>query len=86
MANYTYSQSYKDAQTQNQQPEEIIRQDYNVRVSGGQSFIVPNAFRELELPLAGMHKPDYSKAADMAVGVSVIFNWDVFNFATHAVI
>jgi hypothetical protein len=73
MADPTYSQSYKDTQTQNQQPEEIIRQDYDVRMSGGQSVIVPNAFREQELPLASMHKPDYSKAAEMAGGVSVIF-------------
>jgi hypothetical protein len=61
--------------SQNQQPEDIIRQDYEVRVAGGQKFVIPNEFRGLELPLAYTHKPDYSKAVDMPGGVSeALFN------------
>jgi hypothetical protein len=73
MEDVRISQSLKEFQTQNQKPEDIIRQDYEVRVVGGQKLVIPNAFRGLELPLAYMHKPDYSEAVDMPGGVSEYF-------------
>jgi hypothetical protein len=58
----------------NQHPEDIIRQDYEVRVVGGQNVVIPNAFRGLELSLAYTHKPDYLDAVDMPGGVSEYFS------------
>jgi hypothetical protein len=72
------SHSLQDSDPQNQQPEDIIRQDYRVRVSSQQKYIVPNAFRDVDLPLLNMHKPDFSKAVNMAVGVSVFSQGWVF--------
>jgi hypothetical protein len=63
-------QSVQDAE--NEQPEDIIRQDYGVRVSGGQTYVMANAFRGVELPLARTLIPDFTKAVDMAVGVRVV--------------
>ena len=74
MTDNSHFQSYNDPRTQNQQPEVLIRQDYNVQISSGQSVIIPNTFQDLDLRLARMQIPDYSKAAEMAVGVSVNFN------------
>jgi hypothetical protein len=59
--------------SQKQQPEDIIRQDYEVRVAGGQKLVIPKAFQGLGLPLAYTHKPDYSMALDMPGGVSKDF-------------
>ena len=59
--------------SQNQQAEDIIRQDYEVRVAGGEKLVIPNVFQGIELPLAYMHKPDYSMAVDMPGGVSEDF-------------
>jgi len=89
MADNSHYQSFKDSQTQNQQPEDNFRQGYDVREASGQIFIVPNAFRALELPLAGMHKPDYSEIADMNVGVSAFIighgpPFHIFYFTPHA--
>ena len=74
MTDNSHFQSCNDPRTQNQQPEVLIRQDYNVQISSGQPVIVPNTFQDLDLRLARMQIPDYSKAAEMAVGVSVNFN------------
>jgi hypothetical protein len=63
-------QSVQEYESQPQQPEDIIRQDYNIRVAGGQTFVIPNTLRDLNLPLAYMHKPNYSDAVDMPGGVS----------------
>lgn len=71
MADKAQSQSFQHDETQNQQTDDLVRQDYHVRVSGGQKFIVPNALEDVELPLAKTYKPDYSMAVDMPGGVSV---------------
>lgn len=68
------SQSFQHADTQNQQSEEIIRQDYGVQVSCGQKYLIPNAFGDVDLPLIKIHKPDYSRAVEMAVGVRDVFS------------
>ena len=70
------SQSSPNHGSQNQQPHDLIRDNYNIRVSGGQQVIMPNAFEGVELPLLKTHKPDFTKAVDMAIGVRVIFIWD----------
>jgi len=72
-------QSLENAETQNQQPEDIIRQGYTIRVSSGQEVIVPTVLEDVELPLAHMHKPDFSEAVNMEVGVSDGPNWSWFN-------
>ena len=60
-------------QGEENQAEDLVRQDYHVRVSGGQKFLVPNALEDIELSLAKMNKPDYSIAVDMPGGVSVLY-------------
>ena len=65
------TQSSHKKKSQNQLPEDFVRQDYHVRVSGGQEFIVPSALEDVGISVAAMHKPDYSMAADMPGGVSV---------------
>jgi hypothetical protein len=65
----TQSHSVQDAESRNPQCEDIIRQDYEVRVVGGQKFIRPNAFQGEDVPLAEMRKPDYAKGVNMSVGV-----------------
>ena len=52
---------------------DLVRQDYAVRVSEGRTCVVPNALEEAELPLAIMHKPDFSKAQHMPGGVRILF-------------
>ena len=47
----------------------FIRQGYHVREVSGQSFVMPDALQEEDLPLAMMHKPDFSKALTKAGGV-----------------
>ena len=69
MNNDSPTQSLPAFETRNQQPD-IIRPDYVVQVIDGQKSVIPNAFQGLDLPLAYMDKPDYSKAMDMAGGVS----------------
>jgi hypothetical protein len=49
-------------------PEDIIRQDYEVQVAGGQKLVIPNTFEGLRLSLAYTHKPDYSMAVEMPGG------------------
>jgi hypothetical protein len=72
-------QSLQNAETQKQQPEEIIKQGYTVRVSSGQEVIVPTVLVDVEIPLAHMHKPDFSEAVNMKVGVSDGSNLNWFN-------
>lgn len=55
------------ADSQYQPAEHLVRQDYHVRVEGGQKFVVPNA---VEVPLAKTQLPDLAMALDMAGGVS----------------
>ena len=55
-------------------PGDFIREGYTVRVSESQTFIVPNALEGEDLPLAKVLKPDFSKAVEMAGGVSVLQN------------
>jgi hypothetical protein len=62
--------SPQDYPSQHQQPEHIIRQNYSVGVAGGRTFVIPNTFRELNLPLAYTNKPNYLEAVDMPGGVS----------------
>jgi hypothetical protein len=57
----------RHADGQYQHPEHIVRQDYHVRVEGGQKFVVPNA---VEVPLAKTQLPDLAIALDIAGGVS----------------
>jgi len=71
MAHNSQPQSHPNA-TRNQKPADMIREGYTVRVSDGQEVIVPTAFGAVELPLAQMHKPDYSNALEMDVGVSFV--------------
>lgn len=59
-------------QGEENQAEDLIKQDYHVRVSDGQKFIVPNALEDVDAPLARMHKPDYSMAVNMPGGVSLL--------------
>jgi hypothetical protein len=73
MAHNSQSPSQQKTDTGTQQPVEIIRKGYTVRVSDGQEVIVPTAFGAIDLPLTHMHKPDFSKAVNMDVGVSVDF-------------
>ena len=65
------TQSSQENEIQNLQPEDFVRQDYDVRVSGGQKFIVPSALEDVGISVPVMHKPDYSMAVDMPGGVSV---------------
>jgi len=68
------SQSFQKSGSQDQQPDDLIRQGYSVQISGGQDFVMPNAFQGAELPLAKVHKPDLSKAMEMDVGVWFYFS------------
>jgi hypothetical protein len=56
-----------DSDDNYQHPQHIARQDYHVRVEGGQKFVVPNA---VDVPLAKTQLPDLAMALDMAGGVS----------------
>ena len=71
------SQSLPDVETQNQQPEDLIRQGYTIRASGGQTFVELNALQGVNLPLAKVLKPDFSKGMKMAAGVRVCFSWNI---------
>ena len=71
MPDNSQAQSLQEDNDQNQHVEDLMRQDYGVRVSGGQTLVVPNVFEGAELPLAKMHKPDVSIAVDMPGGVSI---------------
>lgn len=73
MQDNSNSQSVQEHEGHNQQPEDIIRQDYTVRLAGEHKVVIPTAFQGLELPLGYMHKPDYSMAVDMPGGVSQAF-------------
>jgi len=66
------SQSLRGAELHNQHPEDLIRQEYTIRASGGQTFVVPTAIRDETLPLAKVLKPDFSKAMEVAPGVRVV--------------
>lgn len=68
--------SVHECEDQNQQHEDIIRQEYEVRLAGGHKSVIPSACQGLELPLAYTHKPDYSMALDMPGGVSEAFYRD----------
>ena len=58
-------------QDSDQQPENLIRQGYMVRDIGDKTFIVPNALQHrVDLPLANMANPDFSRAVEMPGGVS----------------
>ena len=70
------SQSPQNYGSKNQHPQDLIRDNYNVRASGGQQVIRPNAFEGIELPLVEMHRPDFTKAVNMPIGVSIIFIWN----------
>ena len=67
------NQFIQDHGDQIQQPGDLIRQDYSIRVSGGQQHVIPNSFEGVELPLAMMIKPDYAKAANLTMGVCIYF-------------
>lgn len=71
MVDKGHSHSLGTAEIQNQQPEDMIREGYTLRVLDGQEVVVPTAFGAVELPLARMHKPDFSEAVAMDVGVSL---------------
>jgi len=73
MKDHCCAQSVQERETQNEEPEYIIRQDYEVQGVDGQKSVLPNAFWGLELLLAYMRKPDYSKVMHMAGGVSEVF-------------
>lgn len=77
MPDYGQSQSFEVPKPQDKLSEDLIRQDYSIRVSDNQTFVVPNAFGGLDLPLSKTLKPDYSKALKMGVGVRV---WLAFLF------
>ena len=68
-------QSLGNAETHNQQSEDIIRQGYTVQVSSGWEIIVLTVLDDVEVPLARMHKPDFTQAVDMEVGVSNASDW-----------
>ena len=70
MAEKSQPQSIQDDEIRNQQPEDLVRQDYHVRVSDGRKFMVPNALEDLDLHLARTNKPNYSMAVNMLGGVS----------------
>jgi hypothetical protein len=78
MADNTHSQSFANPDIQDQEHENMIKPDYIVREVGGHRLMIPTAF---PLPGIHMHEPDYSKAADMAAGVSAISNqsWDIIS-------
>jgi len=65
-----HSPSVEECEDPNQQHDDIIRQEYEVRLGGGHKSVIPSA---CELPLAYTHKPDYSMALDMPGGVSDAF-------------
>ena len=69
----TPSQSLENAASQNQQPEDLIRQGYTIQASGGQTFVVPDALQDVNLPLAKVLKPDFSKAVEMDGGVRFLY-------------
>ena len=71
------SQSLPDVETQNQRPEDLIRQGYTIQASGGQTFVEPNALQGVNLPLAKVLKPDFSKGMKMAARVRVCFSRNV---------
>ena len=71
------SQSLPDVETQNQWPKDLVRQGYTIRALGGQTFVEPNTFQGVNLPLAKVLKPDFSKEMKMAGGVRVCFSWNV---------
>jgi hypothetical protein len=62
-------QSQSDS-TQNMHTGHIVRQDYEVRVTDDEEYVVLSAFEGREPPLAETKKPDYSTALRMAGGVS----------------
>jgi hypothetical protein len=53
-------------------PDDLVRQDYGITQLAGQKFVIPNAFKGVNLPLAMVQKPDYSMAVDKPRGVRVI--------------
>jgi hypothetical protein len=71
MPDNTHSHSLQDAEDQHQHPDDLNRQDYQVRVSAGQKLVVPTVFEGIQLPLAHTNKPDFSKALNMPMGVSL---------------
>jgi hypothetical protein len=58
---------------QDEENEELIRQDYCVRVSKGREVVIPNALEGEELFLAETRKPDFAKAVNMPAGVRSFF-------------
>jgi hypothetical protein len=71
MPSNKHAHSSQATEDQHQYPEELNRQDYRVRVAAGQSVVIPNVLEGFPLPLANTNKPDYSKALNMPVGVSL---------------
>jgi hypothetical protein len=65
MQDNTNQPDHEDANGKYQYPEHFLRQDYHVRVEGGEEFVVPDA-----VPLAKTKMPDLAMALDMAGGVS----------------
>jgi hypothetical protein len=65
----TPAQSSKQPESQDQQPEDLIRTGYTVESVGENEFVVPNVMRQLPMELAWMFKPDVSKALKMSGGV-----------------
>ena len=58
--------------TENISSANLVQQDYGLIQSAGQTFVAPNAFGGVQLPLAMMQKPDYSMAVDKPGGVSIV--------------
>jgi hypothetical protein len=50
---------------------DLIRQDYHIQDFGGQRFVLPNAFQGIDLSLARIKQPNFSKAIEMPAGVSI---------------
>ena len=59
MKDHCCAQSVQECETQNEEPEYIIRQDYEVQGVDEQKSVLLNAFWGLELPLAYMCKPHH---------------------------
>ena len=70
--------SFQVPLTQNQAHKELlIRQDHLAGVTGGSRVIMPRAFKDLAL-LAATIQPNYSRAMNMPIGVSVLSSWELF--------
>jgi hypothetical protein len=72
MEGNTKSHLYHQRTARDEHGEDLIRQDHSIRVLDGRTLVAPNAFEEVELPLAMSLKPNVSKALDMPGGVSIV--------------